>query len=216
MTDLAIVGAGGHGFVVAEAASLMGKWSRITFYDDSMSSSLELGQFALLGSVESLRRRLASASPPDVVVAIGRNRLRFDLTQAMTSVGATLATVVHPSAVISPSAVIGAGSVALAGSVINGRSIIGTACIINTRASVDHDCRIGNGVHVSPGAALAGGVSVGEQSWICIGASVIQGLKIGSRACVAAGAVVLSDVMDDSLVTGCPAVSMQRRPDRLP
>ncbi len=35
-------------------------------------------------------------------------------------------------------------------------------CIINTRASVDHDCELGDFVHVGPGAVITGSVTVGN------------------------------------------------------
>jgi len=60
-------------------------------------------------------------------------------------------------------------------------------------------------VHISPGARLAGGVCVGDLSWIGIGASVRQLVTIGARVVVGAGAAVVSDVPDDFTVVGVPA-----------
>jgi acetyltransferase-like isoleucine patch superfamily enzyme len=80
------------------------------------------------------------------------------------------------------------------------------AGIVNTGATIDHDCVLGDGVHVCPGAHLAGEVRVGDETWIGIGASVVQSVCIGSRAVVGAGAVVIGDVPDDVTVVGVPAV----------
>lgn len=205
MAELAVVGAGGHGFVVAESAMLLQRWTHISFYDDAITSPQSLHGFKCSGTIAALKARLAQVDAPQVVVGIGRNDVRLTLTRELLALGAHLAVVVHPSAVVSPSATLGIGTVVLAGAVINGRSVIGKACIINTRASVDHDCLLEDGVHLSPGTALAGGVTVREAAWVGIGASVIQRVTIGARARVGAGAAVITDVAADGLAIGCPA-----------
>jgi acetyltransferase-like isoleucine patch superfamily enzyme len=79
---------------------------------------------------------------------------------------------------------------------------------VNTGATVDHDCMLGNYVHISPGAHLAGYVVVGDRSWIGIGASVRDGAVIGSDCIIGAGATVLSDVASGQTVVGLPARPM--------
>lgn len=205
MPELAIVGAGGHGAVVAEAAESQRAWSAIGFYDDHHADTKSVLGHPLHGPVAALYERLLQPAPPQVVVAIGDNALRVSLSKELASRGALLATVVHPSCVLSPSARVGPGSVVLAGAVINARSDVGRACIVNTRASIDHDCTIADGAHIAPGAALAGDVLVGEQAWVGIGASIIQGVTIGRGSIVGAGAAVISDVPDGQVAVGCPA-----------
>ena len=84
-------------------------------------------------------------------------------------------------------------------------SRIGIGAIINTDATVDHDCVLGSAVHVSPGAHLAGGVCVGDRSWVGIGSAVRQLARIGSDVMVGAGAAVVADIPDGCVVTGVPA-----------
>jgi acetyltransferase-like isoleucine patch superfamily enzyme len=78
-------------------------------------------------------------------------------------------------------------------------------CIVNTVASVDHDCVLGDFVHVAPGARLCGGVTVAAGAFIGAGAVVVPGRRIGADAIIAAGAVVLTDVPDGSVAAGNPA-----------
>jgi acetyltransferase-like isoleucine patch superfamily enzyme len=82
---------------------------------------------------------------------------------------------------------------------------MGRACIVNTAATIDHDCWLGDGVHVCPGTHLAGNVSIGDRAWIGIGSAVRQRLEIGADAVVGAGAAVVADVPSGKTVVGVPA-----------
>ncbi len=55
----------------------------------------------------------------------------------------------------------------------------GLSVIINTSASVDHECILGNGVHIGPGAKLAGCVEIGDYSFIGTNATILPNIKIG-------------------------------------
>ena len=116
--------------------------------------------------------------------------------------------VIHPSAVISHDVHLAEGVQIMAGAVIQTGSRVGKNTIVNTRASVDHDCLIGDHVHLAPGVTLSGGVVVGAKTHIGTGAVVIQGIRIGKKATVAAGAVVVSDIADHAMVGGIPARMM--------
>ena len=204
---LLIVGAGGHGKVVADAARAAG-WPEIAFVDDHYPMLAQTASWPVLCAVDELL-----SDPPAcraVVIAIGHNQARFGLQQRLRDAGFTIATIIHPSAIISPDTQIGAGSVVLARAVINIDARIGEACIINTGAIIEHDCQLGNGVHVSPVAALAGGVRIGDYSWIGIGSAVRQRIRIGNEVVVGAGAVVVNDIADQATVVGSPARDMEK------
>ena len=83
--------------------------------------------------------------------------------------------------------------------------MIGSGAILNTGCSVDHDAQLADGVHLCPGARLAGEVHVGARSWIGVGASVIQQVRIGSDVTVGAGAAVVRDLPDGVTAVGVPA-----------
>lgn len=202
MNRLAILGASGHGKVVADCAEACG-WQQVIFFDDAWPEVSHNGHWPVAGKTEDLLAELASFG--GVLVAIGNNRVRRDKLLMLEGEGASLITVVHPAAVVSQYAHVGSGSVIFAGAVINADARLGGGSIINTGASVDHDCVLGEGVHVSPGARLAGGVTVGDLSWIGIGAVVKQLVRIGDNVIVGAGAAVVKDVGDGLTVIGVPA-----------
>lgn len=202
MSKIAILGASGHGKVVADIAELNG-YNTIDFFDDRFPALSGLEHWRVLGSTEDLLQRALDYDA--VLVAIGNNAIRLAKHHHLLQVGATLGTLIHPSAVISRYAKVGVGSVIMANCVINAFSKIGEASIINTAATIDHDCILADGVHVSPGANLAGGVSVGESSWLGIGCQVKQLITIGNAVVVGAGATVVSNIDDHKTVVGSPA-----------
>jgi sugar O-acyltransferase (sialic acid O-acetyltransferase NeuD family) len=191
---ISIVGAGGHAKVVAATIRAAGH-EVAAVYDDNVSlwGSLLLGT-EIRGPVSRVSGR--------AVIAIGDNRAR----QAIASeLGASWVSVCHPSATVHESAEIGAGTVIFAGAVVQPDTVIGAHGIINTAASVDHDCRLRDFVHIAPGVRLCGGVSVKEGALVGVGASVCPSVSIGSWAVIGAGAVCVSDVPDAVTVTGVPA-----------
>ncbi len=202
MRRLAILGASGHGRVVADAALAAG-WQAVVFYDDAWPVVSANGPWEVVGRTAELLRDAAQLD--GAVVGIGDNATRLAKLRQLVAGGVVLASVVHPAAVVSPRAEVGQGSVIFATAVLGPFARLGSGCILNTGATVDHDCELADGVHVSPGAHLGGGVRVGETSWIGIGASVIQGVSIGAGATVGAGAAVVEDVADGLTVVGVPA-----------
>jgi sugar O-acyltransferase (sialic acid O-acetyltransferase NeuD family) len=203
VSALLIVGAGGHGRVVADAALESRRWDRAAFLDKAFprgGASLGIPIVAYPAQLQSL-----VASFPSAVVAIGDARLRLELIEECRRAGFELACIVHSSAVVTRFATLGAGVVVMAQAAVNAGSELGAGCIVNTGATVDHDCRLSEGVHICPGAHLAGGVRVGASTWIGIGSVVREGVSIGANVTVGAGAVVVHDIPDGAVAVGIPA-----------
>ena len=213
MKKIAILGASGHGKVVAEIAELNG-FDEIVFFDDAWTvNDREAARadfpWQLVGNTESLLTCLRDFEA--CAVGIGNNGARWEKLTALKRAGARLTPLIHPAATVSKYADLGEGSVVMANAVINPFVKIGEACIVNTSSSIDHDCVLEHAVHVCPGANLAGGVEVGSESWVGIGSSVRQYLRIGSAVTVGAGAAVIKDVTDNQTVVGIPARSQSVR-----
>jgi sugar O-acyltransferase (sialic acid O-acetyltransferase NeuD family) len=199
---VAILGAGGHGKVVADAALALARDDVIGFLDDDPA----LDGVAILGlTVLGRISKWSDLEVGAVVPAIGSNRMRREVVLREASRGARIATLVHPNATISPRADLGAGTTVMAGAVVNADAVVGENVIINTGAIVEHDCSIGSHVHIAPGCCLAGNVAIGEGTFLGIGSRVLPGVRIGEWSVVGAGAVVTKDVASNSTVVGIPA-----------
>lgn len=202
MRILAILGAGGHGKVVADAAICSG-WEKVIFFDEGWPDLKERSMAPVVGDTADFWSGIGSFG--GVIIAIGNNTLRFKIIADLVKGNIAMATVIHPSAVVSAFSTVGEGSVVFANAVINPDCQIGRGAIINTAATVDHDCYLGDAVHLSPGVHLGGGVSVGHCSWIGIGTAVRHRIVIGERVTVGAGAAVVKNIPNDFTVMGVPA-----------
>lgn len=194
MNRLVIVGASGHGKVVADIARLCG-YDDIVFLDDDESKK-ECAGYRVVG-------RTNDAPTGDVFVAIGDNEIRKRISEQYADRRQPI--LIHPSAVVAADVQIGQGTVIMAGAVINPGVSIGCGCIINTCSSIDHDCVLRDFVHISVGSRVCGTVVIGEMAWIGAGSTVINNISICGGCIIGAGAVVIRDIMDCGTFVGIPA-----------
>lgn len=206
MKSVVIIGASGHGKVIADIIQRSGD-RLIGFLDDNSKLPVTFFGFPLLGTVEQYGEYAEEA---EFIIAIGNADIRGRIVDKLD--GISWYTAVHPTAVISEFGVsIGEGSVIMANAVINPDSSIGRHCIINSGAVIEHDNVIEDFVHVSVGAKLAGTVLVGKGTWIGIGAIISNNLNICSKCVIGAGAVVVKDIDDAGTYIGVPVERLEKR-----
>ena len=199
--QLLILGASGHGKVVADIARQIG-YTDILFLDDDPDKKVCEG-YKVAGKCTDF-----TSYDADICIAIGNPEIRAKLFAEVKESRYNLPFLIHPSAVLSANVSIGEGTVVMAGAVINIDAIIGRGCIVNTGATVDHDCRIGDFVHIAVGAHLAGSVTVGKGTWIGIGAVVSNNITICEGCTIGAGAVVVDNICVRGTYIGVPAKRM--------
>jgi sugar O-acyltransferase (sialic acid O-acetyltransferase NeuD family) len=208
---LIIIGAGGHGRVVADAARAAGI-TPCAFVDHEPPAA-ELGGLPVYTALDyALAGVFRDGAAPAFISAIGKNKNRAgEYVQALEA-GLEPATVIHPSAIISRSASIGAGTFIGAQAVVNPGAVIGEDAIINTAAIIEHDCVVGAHAFVAPGAVLCGAASIGDYSFVGAGAVMIPLVSVGDCALIAAGAVVTHNHLDGVRLFGVPAREQSARP----
>lgn len=196
---LIIIGAGGHGKVIADIAKNNG-YTDIAFLDDDENIHSCSG-YNVIGTTNAF----SNYSERDFIVAVGNNEVREKIQKKLINEKINVVTLIHPKATIADNVSIGKGTVIMAGAVVNPETSIGNGCIINTGATVDHDNLIGDYVHISVGSHLAGMVHIGEKTWIGAGAIINNCLSVISNCMVGSGAVVVKNINEVGTYIGIPA-----------
>jgi acetyltransferase EpsM len=194
---VAVIGAGGHAKVVA--GTLMAAGHQVVgFYDDDLQKrGTHIFGIPVVGPVTELK----SDNFSHAIIGIGQNEIRKRLAEKLNL---NWITVIHPYAWVHPEVSLGVGTVVCAGAIVQPYSRIGSHVIINTKASVDHDCYVGDYVHLAL-SHLAGEVIAHEGAFLALGSIVFPRVEIGAWATVSARSVAMKDVMPKSIVAGVPA-----------
>ena len=187
MENLLIIGAGGHGKVVAEAAELENKYEKIAFLDDNNEIDKVLG-FEVLGKINEYKK--FKDNYKYAIVAIGNNELRMNLIEVLIKEGFIIPKIIHPKSSVSKYSKIDEGTVVLAGATVNTNCCIGKGCILNINSTIDHDTFIGNGVHISSGTIIRSRVKVGNMSTIKAGACITDEKIIEENVIINSGIVI--------------------------
>lgn len=151
MKHLLIIGAGGHGKVVAEVAQDVG-YEEIAFLDDNSPEAI--------GGLSDIGKFCDRYS--DAFVAIGNNNLRGELLQKLKECGYIIPVLVHPSAYVSRTATLGSGTVVEPKAIVNANTHIGEGCIISVGSIVDHDANVGICCHINAGSIVKAGGTIDD------------------------------------------------------
>ena len=204
---LLIIGASGHGKVIADIALKMECYSEISFLDDDPMKK-NCMNFPIIGKLSDV---LLYKNEYDMFIAIGNNEIRRKIHFFLEENHIFIPVLAHPTASVGINADLQPGTAIMAGAVINSEAKIGKSVIINTLASVDHDCDVGNFCHLSPGAHLSGTVKLGENCWVGVGACVKNNLSICDDTTLGAGAVVVKSIDEKGIYIGVPAKRMIKK-----
>jgi len=204
MSEFYIVGGGGHARVLLYALKQLGH--RVGGYtaprDAGSSMTIPfLGSDAVFLDRDAPMPRLA-------VLGLGKlanGRQRLELLERYQAHGFDFPVLHALRATVHDDVSSGAGSVILDGAVVITGSRLGRACIVNTNATVDHDCVLGDDVHVASGATLSGGVVVGDRCMIGTGANLIHAVRLCADSLIGAGATVVHDITTPGTYVGTPA-----------
>ena len=153
--NLLIIGAGGHGKVVAEIATECG-YGKIDFLDDNSSDAM--GKISDLGKFVDQYQY--------AFVSIGNNKFREELIEILKKCGYQIPFLIHPTAYVSRSAKIGKGTVVEPKAIVNANTKIAEGCIISVGAIVDHNVVIEKYCHINAGVIVNAGATVEEYTKI--------------------------------------------------
>lgn len=193
--EVIIIGASGHAKVIADIIKASGD-KLIGFLDDNqeIQGNIIFDNKKVLGTTKE--EDIGKYKDYYFIIGIGSSKVRRIISNKYPHL--KWYTAIHPNAIIGSDVTINEGTVIMAGTVINTGTRVGKHCIINTCSSLDHDNILEDYVHISPGAHLAGTVTIKEGTWICAGATVINNITIEKDNIIGAGAVVIKDILEDN------------------
>ena len=204
-----IWGSSGHAKVLTSLLKLQGDQVVAYFDNDPHATTASPNVPLFIGTPGFATWRQQNGPGTEIygLVAIGGDRgpERLAHQQFLAQQGLLISTLVHPQAAVCPTARLGMGTQILAQAVVAADVTIGTACIINHGVTLDHECSLGDGVHLAPHATLCGCVTVGDHTLIGAGAVILPRRRIGAHTLVGAGAVVTRDLPAHVVAVGNPA-----------
>lgn len=201
---LLILGTGRQGRNILDVCLDLGL-QVVGFLDDARPAAERVNGVPVVGRFDQWRT-IAAREDCRLIVGVGWNDARVQISHEILAGGGALATVIHPSCHISPFAEIGAGVFISSCSRILANARVGDFCLIEGHTTIGADSVLGDGVGAGPGVMLAGATRVGPGSFLGAGATVVRQATIGAQSVVAAGATVIGDVPDGVMVAGTPAV----------
>lgn len=197
-----IIGAGGHGRVVADILRACGTPS-LGFIDRDISAA------DVIGTDADIPALIESHGLTHFIIGVGSIRggvgLRAKLFDTMSALGLLPLTTVHPRAIVAYGVILGSGTAVMAGATLNPGVRTGENVIINTGAVIDHDGHIGAHSHIAPGCTLSGDVTIGTHCLLGTGTVARHGARVGNNATVGAGSLLLGDYAAGGTYVGSPA-----------
>ena len=208
-----LIGYSGHSYVVHGIFDALGK--KVTGYFDNEEKSTNPYQLKYLGK-ETSQEAFAVLKNDEFFIAIGDNAIRQKIYENFAAQGCMPVNAVHPSASIDPRSILARHGIMISSHVsVNALSKIGNAVICNTGCIIEHECELGDFVHIGPGTVLCGNVTVGKGTFVGANSVVRQGVQIGKNCVIGAGAVVIKDVPDNTTVIGNPSRNLEVKQARL-
>ncbi len=200
--DLILFGGGGHGKTLIDLVQALGEYTWAGIIDDNIAPGTEILGIPVLGNAGLLPELVSRGIKLAVngVGGIGIPEVRQDVFDLLLQAGFTCPSVVHPAARVEPSAHLDEGVQVLAQAYVSSAASIGFGTVINAGVVVSHDCQIGRVVNLSPGAMLAGGVSLDDYVQVGMAATINLNVRVGLEARIGNGATVKADVPPGTII----------------
>lgn len=205
MKTLAIIGSGDLGQQIAHYAITDNHYQKVVFFDD-FTSQKEVNSIPVIGTTQTIDLAFNDHLFDEIIVAIGYKHLAvkkqlFEQLQSKIPFGK----IVHSTSWVDPTATIEKGCVIYPGCVIDAHSIIKENSILNISCSIAHDSVVGSHCFLSPRVAVAGFVTIQEQSIIGINATLIDNITVAEKTQIGGGTVVIKSIEKSGLYVGNPA-----------
>jgi sugar O-acyltransferase (sialic acid O-acetyltransferase NeuD family) len=203
MTDVIIIGAGGHAAEIDEYIR----------YSQKITGNIELNITGFLDDNPGNYNRYKFSAPLlsgiinhkviegfSYLIGIANLKYRRLFVERFKAEGAQFVSFVHCGAYVSGSAIIGEGTIIGPNVNIGPNVQIGNYTLINSRCSLGHDTVVGNYNFISPNVCFSGFTEVGDENLFGINSATIPEIKVGSHNKIAAGMILDQNIGNDTVV----------------
>lgn len=202
MENIILLGAGGHGRDVLDAARQQGHHVAGFLDEVQQLHGTFINNVPVLGSLEWLLEH----RDHHAFIAVGSPAVKQKFANFLSKHHLLYSpSIIHPRAYISDEAQIGIDNIILAGSVIQPQVTVHNHIYISTVCTLGHDVLVEDFVSIHPGVQIGGEVKLKVGCFVGIGATILPRLTLGEWSTVGAGAVVTKDVPPYTTVLGVPA-----------
>ncbi len=198
-----LLGAGGHCISVLDSLLTSGEYQTIGIID---REKLEHGITSIMGipiiggDEDLLRLQAEGYSDAFITVgSVGNTHIRRNLYRKVKELGFHIPNIIDKTSILSGWTTLGEGIFIGKNVVINACSNVGNLAIINTSSTIEHECRIGDYVHIAPGCVVCGNVLIENDTHIGAGSVIRQGIHIGTDTIIGCGSIIVKDI--DAKVT---------------
>ena len=203
LTELNIIGCGGHSRSVADVILRVFPKCELFFYDDlAKDDERVMGKYPV-----KLLKEISLDKRKSYFIAVGDNYKREKIFCEYENYD--LISIISNNSYISDTAIIGSGCFVGDLSHVGPEVNVGDNSIVNTGAIVEHESYIGNSSHISVGARICGRTRIGDRVFLGAGATVIDRITICNDVIIGAGAVVISDICSPGTYVGVPAIKVK-------
>jgi sugar O-acyltransferase (sialic acid O-acetyltransferase NeuD family) len=168
--------------------------------DDAYVSGAPAGPAPVVGWSEALTR--FTPADHDIFVAIGYsglNRHRIEKSSAVAQAGYRLATFLHSRAIAWDGFELQDNCFILEHNTLQPFVKVGRNVVMWSGNHIGHHSVIEDGCFLTSHVVVAGGVTVGAESFVGINATIRDHVRIGRRNVIGAGATILGDTADESV-----------------
>lgn len=203
-----IIGAKGFAKEILEILDQKNETENLCFYDDVNDDVPEklYNEFPILKSLEEAKSYFKNISA-EFTLGLGNPKLRKNLYEKFTNLGGKAITLFSQNCEIGSFGVsVAEGCNIMSGAKISNDVKIKKGCIVYYNSIITHDVEIGEFVEISPNVTILGRSKIGDFVHLATGSIIFPDIEIGNNSIIAAGSLVTTNVPENVMVAGVPAI----------
>lgn len=207
MRKILLVGGGGHcKSVIDSLIATNNAYDEVGIIDVKEKVGTSIMDIEIIGTDDELELLHKKGYQYAFVTlgSVGNPSARLKIYNKLKKIGFSIPTIIDGTSIIANDVIVGEGSYVGKRAVVNAGTRIGSCTIVNTAAVIEHDCFVGDFVHVAPGSVICGGTNIHKYSHIGANATIIQGITVGTNTIIGAGSTIIRDVDDYNTIVGSP------------